>query len=145
MNKSIDLPILPFASKKRWAAWLAKQHQKSTGVWMKLAKKGSGIAAGKNLLCIAAQRQSICNLIRNPASQERRDSRQTDTTIREHTGARGENISVVRGFFPPIEAANRSLRYKSRFYKPAFAFHQNCFGNRLIVVQRLDKDREFFP
>jgi len=41
--KSIDLPMLPFASKKKWTDWLAKQHDKSTGVWLKIAKKDSGI------------------------------------------------------------------------------------------------------
>ena len=41
--KSVELPILPFASKKKWADWLAKQHDKSTGVWLKLSKKVSGI------------------------------------------------------------------------------------------------------
>jgi len=41
--KIIDLPILPFASKKKWADWLARQHDKSAGVWLKLAKKGSEI------------------------------------------------------------------------------------------------------
>ena len=40
-----DYPILPFASKKKWTDWLAKQHDKSSGVWMKLAKKDSGIAS----------------------------------------------------------------------------------------------------
>ena len=39
----MELPILPFASKKKWADWLAKQHDKSTGVWLKLSKKVSGI------------------------------------------------------------------------------------------------------
>ena len=43
MIKSADIPILPFASKKQWVAWLAKHHNKSTRVWLKLAKKGSGI------------------------------------------------------------------------------------------------------
>jgi uncharacterized protein YdeI (YjbR/CyaY-like superfamily) len=38
-----ELPILPFASQSKWADWLAKQHDKSTGVWIKLAKKDSGI------------------------------------------------------------------------------------------------------
>ena len=38
-----DYPILPFASKAKWADWLAKQHDKSTGVWLKLAKKDSRI------------------------------------------------------------------------------------------------------
>jgi uncharacterized protein YdeI (YjbR/CyaY-like superfamily) len=41
--KSTDLPTLPFTSKKKWADWLAKQHDKSAGVWLKLAKKGSEI------------------------------------------------------------------------------------------------------
>lgn len=40
-----DLPILPFANKKKWTDWLAKQHDKSSGVWLKLAKKDSGIAS----------------------------------------------------------------------------------------------------
>jgi uncharacterized protein YdeI (YjbR/CyaY-like superfamily) len=45
VNKSKDLPVLPFASKKQWAVWLAKQHNKSAGLWLKLAKKGSEIAS----------------------------------------------------------------------------------------------------
>jgi uncharacterized protein YdeI (YjbR/CyaY-like superfamily) len=39
----LELPILPFASQSKWADWLAKQHDKSAGVWMKLAKKDTGI------------------------------------------------------------------------------------------------------
>jgi len=41
--KSIDLPTKPFASRKKWSEWLARQYDKSAGVWLKLAKKGSGI------------------------------------------------------------------------------------------------------
>jgi uncharacterized protein YdeI (YjbR/CyaY-like superfamily) len=41
--KPAELPVLPFAGKKKWADWLAKQHDKSTGVWLKLAKKDMGI------------------------------------------------------------------------------------------------------
>lgn len=43
MNKPADLSILPFASQAKWADWLARQHDKSAGVWLKLAKKDSGI------------------------------------------------------------------------------------------------------
>lgn len=43
MVKMTELPTLPFESKKKWANWLAKQHDKSAGVWLKLAKKDSGI------------------------------------------------------------------------------------------------------
>ena len=41
--KSTELPILPFADKKKWASWLAKQHDKSNGIWLQLAKKATGI------------------------------------------------------------------------------------------------------
>ncbi len=41
MAKATELPMLPFENKKRWADWLAKQHDKSAGVWLKLAKKDS--------------------------------------------------------------------------------------------------------
>ena len=39
----LELPILPFASQTNWADWLAKQHDKSAGLWLKLAKKNSEI------------------------------------------------------------------------------------------------------
>jgi uncharacterized protein YdeI (YjbR/CyaY-like superfamily) len=43
MTKPTELPTLPFESKKKWAGWLAKQHDKSAGAWIKLARKGSEI------------------------------------------------------------------------------------------------------
>ena len=43
--KSTELLTLPFANKKKWADWLATQHDKSAGVWLKLAKKDSGISS----------------------------------------------------------------------------------------------------
>ena len=43
MAKTTELPILPFANKKKWTDWLAKQHDKSAGVWLQIAKKDSGI------------------------------------------------------------------------------------------------------
>src|SRR5690349_19629583 len=41
--KSTELPIMPFPSKQKWADWLARQHEQSSGLWLKLAKKDSGI------------------------------------------------------------------------------------------------------
>jgi uncharacterized protein YdeI (YjbR/CyaY-like superfamily) len=35
--------VLPFASRARWNAWLARHHASSDGVWLELAKRGSGI------------------------------------------------------------------------------------------------------
>lgn len=36
-------PILAFATPKAFAAWLRANHAKSDGIWLKFAKKGSGI------------------------------------------------------------------------------------------------------
>jgi uncharacterized protein YdeI (YjbR/CyaY-like superfamily) len=36
-----SLPVMAFASQAALATWLAKQHDKSDGVWLKLAKKGA--------------------------------------------------------------------------------------------------------
>lgn len=44
MTKSLDLPTLPFESKKKFVDWLAKNHDKSAGLWLKIAKKATGIS-----------------------------------------------------------------------------------------------------
>jgi hypothetical protein len=43
MSAKPDLPVVPFASREAWAAWLEERHKKSDGLWLKIAKKGSGI------------------------------------------------------------------------------------------------------
>ena len=40
-----DTPVLLFKTPKAWATWLAKHHDQSRGVWMRLAKKGSGVTS----------------------------------------------------------------------------------------------------
>lgn len=44
MSKPTELPILPFQSKKKFADWLAKNHDKSAGLWLKIAKKATDIS-----------------------------------------------------------------------------------------------------
>lgn len=44
MSKS-DLPILSFKSPEDWASWLARNHSKSSGVWLRLFKKDSGVVS----------------------------------------------------------------------------------------------------
>jgi uncharacterized protein YdeI (YjbR/CyaY-like superfamily) len=44
MTVDDDLPQLPFASDAAWEAWLEANHEHSAGVWIVMAKKGSGIA-----------------------------------------------------------------------------------------------------
>ena len=45
MNARDGLPVLSFASRDEWEAWLAEEHETSPGVWLEIAKKGSGIAS----------------------------------------------------------------------------------------------------
>jgi len=40
-----DLPILAFAKAADWRRWLERQHQTARGLWLKFARKGSGIAS----------------------------------------------------------------------------------------------------
>ena len=38
-----DLPVMELASAEAWDKWLAKHHASSPGVWLKIAKKGTGV------------------------------------------------------------------------------------------------------
>jgi uncharacterized protein YdeI (YjbR/CyaY-like superfamily) len=38
-------PILDFASQAEWEAWLDAEHARSDGVWLRFAKKGSGVTS----------------------------------------------------------------------------------------------------
>jgi uncharacterized protein YdeI (YjbR/CyaY-like superfamily) len=40
-----ELPVRRFASGAAWAKWLAANHERSAGVWIEFAKKGSGLAS----------------------------------------------------------------------------------------------------
>src|SRR5689334_9500686 len=42
MTQTKDLPVVSFATASAWSEWLKKHHASSRGVWLKLAKKGSG-------------------------------------------------------------------------------------------------------
>lgn len=42
-QKPDDYAILPFADKQAWASWLDKEHDRAAGIWLKFAKKNSGI------------------------------------------------------------------------------------------------------
>jgi uncharacterized protein YdeI (YjbR/CyaY-like superfamily) len=38
-----ELSVKRFRSPAQWEAWLERQHEKSPGVWLEFAKKGSGL------------------------------------------------------------------------------------------------------
>jgi uncharacterized protein YdeI (YjbR/CyaY-like superfamily) len=43
IKKKPELPMIPFASREAWEAWLEEHHTTSDGLWLKIAKKGSGL------------------------------------------------------------------------------------------------------
>lgn len=43
MGADDGLPQIPFASAAEWEEWLEKNHATADGVWIKMAKKASGI------------------------------------------------------------------------------------------------------
>jgi len=54
---SSDAAALEFAHRKAWAAWLDKNHGKSYGIWVRLAKKGS---AGQSVTYSEALEVALC-------------------------------------------------------------------------------------
>ncbi len=42
-SDGVEEPTRLFANQAQWAAWMEKNHQKSEGLWLRLAKKGSGL------------------------------------------------------------------------------------------------------
>lgn len=38
-----DLPVIPFVSRDAWEAWLEEHHATSDGLWLRIARKDSGI------------------------------------------------------------------------------------------------------
>ncbi len=43
MRAADGLPVLQFASEEQWRAWLEENHTTAAGVWISIAKKGTGI------------------------------------------------------------------------------------------------------
>jgi uncharacterized protein YdeI (YjbR/CyaY-like superfamily) len=42
-NANVIEPVRLFSGRGSWGAWLEKNHRKSNGLWLRLAKKGSGL------------------------------------------------------------------------------------------------------
>ncbi len=44
-TKTVELPIKLFKNPGEWDQWLDKNHATSSGIWMRIAKKGTGITS----------------------------------------------------------------------------------------------------
>jgi uncharacterized protein YdeI (YjbR/CyaY-like superfamily) len=56
-KKAADVPVRSFRTPKEWLDWLARNHAKSSGIWLKIAKKGS---ATKSLSYEQALEAALC-------------------------------------------------------------------------------------
>jgi uncharacterized protein YdeI (YjbR/CyaY-like superfamily) len=45
LDSSEDLPVLTFATARAWSEWLQAHHASSRGLWLKIAKQGTGAAS----------------------------------------------------------------------------------------------------
>lgn len=45
MQVKMSLPIQAFVSPREWRSWLARNHTRSLGVWLRLFKKASGVVS----------------------------------------------------------------------------------------------------
>ena len=52
MSDTGDEPELPFPTQGAFRRWLAKEHSRSSGVWVRLAKKASGIESVSYAECV---------------------------------------------------------------------------------------------
>ncbi len=44
METKDNIPVLAFASRESWETWLSEHYDDSKGLWLKIAKKGSGVS-----------------------------------------------------------------------------------------------------
>ncbi|MGH3088523.1 MAG: YdeI/OmpD-associated family protein [Rubrobacteraceae bacterium] len=57
MTAGQDPPIISFPSPEAWEEWLEKHHATSSGLWLKIAKKDSGVAS---VSCAEALDAALC-------------------------------------------------------------------------------------
>lgn len=43
VSQKEDLPVVHFESQRAWETWLEENHSRSAGLWLKLARKSSGV------------------------------------------------------------------------------------------------------
>lgn len=122
------LPILPFASVADWEAWLAEHHQSAPGVWIKYAKKGTGIPSvelGEALdvaLCygwIDGQRNSIDGTYYAQKYTPRRPKSKWSAINREKVAALIAQGRMQPAGLAAIDAAKADGRWDAAYASPS--------------------------
>jgi uncharacterized protein YdeI (YjbR/CyaY-like superfamily) len=145
-----DLPVISFASRDAWEAWLQEQHATSEGLWLKFAKKDSGVEtvtyseAVEAALCygwIDGQKASFDDHYwlqrftpRRPRSKWSKINRQKATELIE----RGE---MKPAGLREVERAKADGRWDAAYDAPSTATVPEDLRREL---DRNDRAREFF-
>ena len=149
-KKKPELPIIPFASSGAWDAWLEEHHATSDGLWLKIAKKGSGLEtvtydqAVEIALCygwIDGQVRKFDEYYylqrftpRRPRSKWSKINRQKATELIERGEMRPAGLSEV-------ERARADGRWDAAYDAPSTA---TVPEDLLRELERNQKAREFF-
>lgn len=127
---SDDLPVLPFASPEAWEAWLHEHGAQEPGVWLKIAKKGSGIAT---VTYARALEVALCHgwIDGQKAAFDERFFLQRFTRRRPRSGWSKRNVEIIgrlveAGRMQPaglaqVEAARADGRWAAAYYGAATA------------------------
>jgi uncharacterized protein YdeI (YjbR/CyaY-like superfamily) len=123
-----DLPIIPFQSSLAWEEWLDNNHPNSQGLWLKIAKKASGIAsvtyqdALDSALCygwIDGQRQSFDDLWFLQRFTPRRSRSRWSQMNRDRVAKLIEQGLMRPAGFQEIERAKADGRWDDAYASPS--------------------------
>ncbi|HZC27370.1 MAG TPA: YdeI/OmpD-associated family protein [Actinopolymorphaceae bacterium] len=125
-----DIPVLSFASAAGWETWLAEQHATADGLWLKIAKKASGI---ETVSYAEALDIALCygwiDGLRRPCDESYFLQRFSPRTARSKWSKvnRGKVVELIeRGSMEPaglraVEAAKADGRWEAAYGGPAEA------------------------
>jgi uncharacterized protein YdeI (YjbR/CyaY-like superfamily) len=145
-----DVPVVAFASRDEWDAWLAEHHGGADGVWLRIAKKASGIESVTHpealeiALCygwIDGQRRKLDDLyFLQRFTPRRRRSRWSKINR-----AKAEEL-VATGRMQPaglreVEAAKADGRWEAAYDSPSAV---TVPDDLLHALERNDAARESF-
>ena len=123
-------PVRQFPNRAAWAAWLERNYHQSRGLWLRLAKKGSGsqsLSYGEALevaLCygwIDGQKRSETDQTWLQKFVPRRDNSVWSKINREKALALIENGEMKPAGLQAIERAKKSGRWQQAYDSPSRA------------------------
>ena len=125
-----DLPLVEFADRETWAAWLAENAESSAGVWLKLARKDGG---GRSVTYAEALDVALCHgwIDGQKGAIDERHWRQrfTPRGPRSRWSKRNRGLAeelIAAGRMAPaglreVEAARADGRWEAAYDSPATA------------------------